>query len=29
VMKENDPDAFAIMSNVSQVVGLGFYQEEN
>ena len=28
IMKQVDPDAFAILSNVSQVVGLGFYQSE-
>ena len=28
IMKKVDPDAFAILSNVSQVVGLGFYQSE-
>ena len=25
IMKSIDPDAFAVMSNVSQVVGLGFH----
>lgn len=29
IMKQIDPDAFAILANVSQVVGLGFYQSEN
>lgn len=29
VMHEIDPDAFAVMSNVSQVLGLGFYSSEN
>ena len=28
VMKQIDPDSFAVMSNVSQVLGLGFYIEE-
>ena len=28
IMREIDPDAFAIMANVSQVLGLGFYQED-
>lgn len=28
IMKQVDPDAFAIMSNVSQVLGLGFYTGE-
>ena len=28
IMKKIDPDAFAIMSNVSQVLGLGFYTGE-
>ena len=28
VMHEIDPDAFAVMSNVSQVLGLGFYSSE-
>ena len=28
VMKKVDPDSFAVMSNVSQVLGLGFYIEE-
>ncbi|MBO5480307.1 MAG: YitT family protein [Clostridia bacterium] len=28
VMKEIDPESFAVMANVSQVLGLGFYQEE-
>ena len=28
VMKKVDPDSFAVMSNVSQVLGLGFYTEE-
>jgi uncharacterized membrane-anchored protein YitT (DUF2179 family) len=28
VMKEVDPESFAVMSNVSQVLGLGFYQGE-
>lgn len=29
VMKQVDPDSFAVMSNVSQVLGLGFFIEEN
>ena len=29
VMHEIDPDAFAVMSNVSQVLGLGFYTSEH
>jgi len=29
VMKEIDPDAFAVMANVSQVLGLGFHSNEN
>ena len=28
IMKEIDPDSFAVMSAVSQVLGLGFYQSE-
>lgn len=28
VMKRIDPDSFAVMSNASQVLGLGFYTEE-
>ncbi len=28
VMKSVDPDSFAVMSNVSQVLGLGFFSEE-
>lgn len=28
IMKRVDPDSFAVMSNVSQVLGLGFYSEE-
>jgi len=28
VMREIDPDSFAVMSNVSQVLGLGFYTSE-
>ena len=28
VMKEVDPDSFAVMSKVSQVLGLGFYNQE-
>ena len=28
IMKQVDPDSFAVMSNVSQVLGLGFYSEE-
>lgn len=28
IMKKVDPDSFAVMSNVSQVLGLGFYTEE-
>ena len=28
IMHEIDPDAFAVMSNVSQVLGLGFYRSE-
>lgn len=29
IMKEIDPDSFAVMSNVSQVLGLGFFSSEN
>ena len=29
IMKEIDPDSFAVMSNVSQVLGLGFFASEN
>ncbi len=29
VMKKVDPDSFAVMSNVSQVLGLGFYAGQN
>ena len=29
IIKRIDPDSFAVLSNVSQVVGLGFYQSEN
>ncbi len=29
IMKTIDPDSFAVMSKVSQVLGLGFYTEEN
>ena len=29
IMKEIDPSAFAVMSNVSQVLGLGFFASEN
>ncbi len=29
IMKSVDPDSFAVMSKVSQVLGLGFYTEEN
>ena len=29
VMKQVDPNAFAVMSNVSQVLGLGFFSSEN
>ena len=29
VMHEVDPNAFAVMSHVSQVLGLGFYSAEN
>ena len=29
IMKEIDPDSFAVMSNVSQVLGLGFFANEN
>ena len=28
IMKEVDPESFAVMANVSQVLGLGFYTEE-
>ena len=28
VMKRVDPDSFAVMSNVSQVLGLGFYSDD-
>ncbi|MBR2442514.1 MAG: YitT family protein [Clostridia bacterium] len=28
IMKRVDPDSFAVMSNVSQVLGLGFYSDE-
>ena len=28
IMKQVDPDSFAVMSNVSQVLGLGFYSED-
>ena len=28
IMKSIDPDSFAVMSNVSQVLGLGFYSQE-
>ena len=28
IMKEIDPDSFAVMSSVSQVLGLGFYQND-
>ena len=28
IMKSIDPDAFAVLANVSQVLGLGFYTEE-
>lgn len=28
IMKEVDPDSFAVMSRVSQVLGLGFYNQE-
>ena len=28
IMKQVDPDSFAVMSNVSQVLGLGFYIDE-
>ena len=28
IMKKVDPDSFAVMSNVSQVLGLGFYVDE-
>jgi uncharacterized membrane-anchored protein YitT (DUF2179 family) len=28
IMKRIDPDSFAVMSNVSQVLGLGFYSDE-
>ena len=28
IMKQIDPDSFAVMSHVSQVLGLGFYSEE-
>ena len=28
VMKQVDPESFAVMANVSQVLGLGFYIEE-
>ncbi len=29
IIQQIDPDSFAVLSNVSQVVGLGFYQSEN
>lgn len=29
IMRTVDPDSFAVMSKVSQVVGLGFYSQEN
>ena len=29
IMKQVDPDSFAVMSKVSQVLGLGFYSQEN
>jgi uncharacterized membrane-anchored protein YitT (DUF2179 family) len=29
IMKEIDPDSFAVMANVTQVFGLGFYQDES
>jgi uncharacterized membrane-anchored protein YitT (DUF2179 family) len=29
IMKSIDPDSFAVMSTVSQVLGLGFYTAEN
>ena len=29
IIKRVDPDSFAVLSNVSQVVGSGFYQENN
>lgn len=29
IMKEIDPDSFAVMSTVSQVLGLGFFSNEN
>ena len=29
IIKRVDPDSFAVLSNVSQVVGVGFYQENN
>jgi uncharacterized membrane-anchored protein YitT (DUF2179 family) len=29
IIKQVDPDSFAVLSNVSQVVGLGFYQDNN
>ncbi len=29
ILKDVDPDSFAVMSNVSQVVGLGFFSGEN
>lgn len=29
IIKRIDPQSFAVLSNVSQVVGLGFYQENN
>ncbi len=29
IIKRIDPDSFAVLSNVSQVVGLGFYQDNN
>ena len=28
IMKSIDPDSFAVMSSVSQVLGLGFYSDE-
>lgn len=29
IIKEVDPESFAVLANVSQVVGIGFYQSEN
>lgn len=29
ILKSVDPDSFAVMSNVSQVLGLGFFSEDN